>query len=276
VSQISKMQLRCPECGGTEGAHFVGCTEMFGGAEIECPSCDGINGHHTMGCAAMAEEVDVKTMRGPDFDDGKDAGEAMLGRADEEHETFDEQKLPPTDNDVQSNDLLWLVAKVCHEVNRVYCQSIGDWSQPEWDSAPDWQRESCHKGVTMHFENPEATPEDSHRSWLKEKVANDWTYGPVKDADNKIHPCLVPYNQLPPAHSDTRTSCSWLSVGRCSESSVRARVHQYRKFWWAWSFTTGWPRRTRLAYFDTNEYEPGVRHLGVVLLGYSTELRWCY
>jgi len=210
MSQISKMQLRCPECGGTEGAHFVGCSEMFD--VVECASCEGINGFHTMGCPTMVEEdVDVKTMRGPDFDDGKSAGEAMLSRSGEEEigpvtdemlevaKNFNEQKLPPTDNDVQSNDLLWLVAKVCHEVNRVYCQSIGDWSQPEWGNAPDWQRESAHKGVTMHFENPEATPEDSHRSWLKEKVANDWTYGPVKDADSKIHPCLVPYNQLPPA-----------------------------------------------------------------------------
>lgn len=28
------------------------------------------------------------------------------------------------------------VAQVCHEVNKAYCESIGDNSQPEWDTAP--------------------------------------------------------------------------------------------------------------------------------------------
>lgn len=112
---------------------------------------------------------------------------------------FDEQKLPPTDDDVVSSDMMWLVAKICHEVNRVYCQSISDWSQSEWHDAPEWQRESAFNGVMMHFENPDATSEDSHKSWLAEKVADGWKYGPVKDASAKQHPCLVPYNQLPPA-----------------------------------------------------------------------------
>lgn len=57
---------------------------------------------------------------------------------------------------------------------------------------------------------------------------------------------------------------------------MRARVHEHDKWWWAWSFTAGWPWRTRLTYFDRNEYEPGVRHLGIVFLGYSAELRWYY
>jgi len=114
-------------------------------------------------------------------------------------EDFDEHKVPPTDNDVVSSDMLWLVAKICHEVNRVYCQSIADHSQSTWDDAPDWQRESAFNGVTMHFENPEATTEDSHKSWLAEKVKDGWEYGPVKDETAKRHPCLVPYNQLPPA-----------------------------------------------------------------------------
>lgn len=29
------------------------------------------------------------------------------------------------------------IAQVCHEVNRAYCQALGDDSQPAWDDAPD-------------------------------------------------------------------------------------------------------------------------------------------
>lgn len=90
-----------------------------------------------------------------------------------------------------------LIAKVCHEVNRAYCASIGDDSQPPWAEAPKWQQDSALAGVHMHLENPDATPEDSHRSWLKVKEAEGWVYGEVKDPAKKEHPCMVPYDQLP-------------------------------------------------------------------------------
>lgn len=43
------------------------------------------------------------------------------------------------------------------------------------------------------------TPEQSHESWLAEKRAAGWKYGPVKDAGKKEHPCFVPYAELPAA-----------------------------------------------------------------------------
>lgn len=92
---------------------------------------------------------------------------------------------------------LW-IAQVAHEINRAYCQSLGDDSQPEWDQAPQWKRDSSLAGVRMHLENPEATPEQSHESWLAQKLADGWTYGPEKDDEKKEHPCCVPYDQLPP------------------------------------------------------------------------------
>ena len=93
--------------------------------------------------------------------------------------------------DVQS------IARVCHEANRAYCQSIGDNSQPDWDSAPDWQKQSAENGVRFHLENPNAAPSHSHEEWLKEKQAAGWKYGPIKDPDEKTHPCFVPYEELP-------------------------------------------------------------------------------
>jgi hypothetical protein len=89
------------------------------------------------------------------------------------------------------------IARVCHEVNRAYCQSIGDNSQPAWKDAPEWQRTSAINGVSFHIDNPNAGPEGSHNSWLAEKERAGWKYGPTKDPEKKEHPCFKPYNELP-------------------------------------------------------------------------------
>lgn len=89
------------------------------------------------------------------------------------------------------------IAEICHEANRVYCKSIGDYSQPTWANAPDWQKKSAIAGVKYHMENPNFLPEDSHNSWLREKEADGWSYGDVKDPVAKTHPCFVPYAELP-------------------------------------------------------------------------------
>lgn len=89
------------------------------------------------------------------------------------------------------------IAEVCHEANRAYCLAIGDDSQPHWDDAPDWQRESAINGVQFHADNPGSTPEDSHVSWMVEKAQAGWGYGEEKDPEAKTHPCMVPYERLP-------------------------------------------------------------------------------
>ena len=88
-------------------------------------------------------------------------------------------------------------AGVCHEANRGYCAALGDTSQMPWADAPEWQKESARKGVQFIIENPDAGPSASHESWLAEKVATGWSYGPVEDPEAKTHPCFVPYDQLP-------------------------------------------------------------------------------
>ena len=92
------------------------------------------------------------------------------------------------------------IARVCHEVNRAYCQALGDQSQPEWDEAPEWQRSSAVRGVAFHLVNPDTTPGRSHENWLAEKRAAGWTYGPEKDPSQKLHPCMVPFEDLPIEH----------------------------------------------------------------------------
>ena len=89
------------------------------------------------------------------------------------------------------------IAKICHEINKAYCESIGDTSQTLWDDAPTWQKRSAILGVQFHLNNPNAKPSDAHNSWLEEKIKDGWKWGRIKDADKKEHPCFLPYEMLP-------------------------------------------------------------------------------
>lgn len=89
------------------------------------------------------------------------------------------------------------IARVAHQVNKAYCESIGDTTQLNWEDAPEWQKISVINGVIFHLNNPNANPSDSHDNWFKEKKEQGWVYGPEKDEDAKTHPCMVPYHHLP-------------------------------------------------------------------------------
>lgn len=89
------------------------------------------------------------------------------------------------------------IAHIAHLINLAYCQSLGDTSVPEWEVAGEAHIASLVAGVEMHLANPDATPEQSHESWLAGKIADGWVYGEVKDAEAKTHHCIRPYDELP-------------------------------------------------------------------------------
>lgn len=89
------------------------------------------------------------------------------------------------------------IARTAHEVNKAYCEALGDNSQPAWEDAPEWQRESARMGVDLHTMG-DFGPEASHIiSWMRQKEDDGWVYGPVKNPDKKEHHCMVPFDQLP-------------------------------------------------------------------------------
>lgn len=90
------------------------------------------------------------------------------------------------------------IAKVCHEVNRAYCASLGDHTQAPWNMATEGTRASARSGVLAHLMNKDLTPESSHGIWLHHKKIAGWVYGERKDEIAKTHPCMIPYEQLPP------------------------------------------------------------------------------
>lgn len=104
----------------------------------------------------------------------------------------------PIDNEAKARHMqrVWSIARVTHEVNRAYCAAIGE-KQPAWNDAPQWQKDSAYAGVEFHLKNPHAGPTASHENWMKQKLADGWRYGEVKDESAKTHPCMVPFGGLP-------------------------------------------------------------------------------
>lgn len=136
-----------------------------------------------------------------------------------EKETFDSSAvIGSTEKATRPNGLDVIdIARVTYEVNRAYCQSIGDNSFSEWGDAPDWQKSTNIRGVEFHIQNPSASPSASHESWLKQKEEEGWKYGPVKNPETKEHPCFVPYDQLPQEQ-------------RAKDYLFRQVVHSLKKF----------------------------------------------
>ena len=88
------------------------------------------------------------------------------------------------------------IARVCHDANRAYCKVLGDDTQPPWEYAPAWQRDSAITGINAIVDNPSLTSEQSHENWMQWKLAEGWTYAPVKNPVTKTHPNLVSYSEL--------------------------------------------------------------------------------
>ena len=89
------------------------------------------------------------------------------------------------------------IARVCHEVNRIYCETLGDFSQVPWESATKSQVNSTINSIDYYINNPLANPIDLYGSWMEEKKKQGWKYGIVEDTEKKEHPCMVYYEELP-------------------------------------------------------------------------------
>ena len=45
------------------------------------------------------------------------------------------------------------IARVAHEINKAYCEALGDTSQKGWADAPQWQIDSACNGVEFHIDS---------------------------------------------------------------------------------------------------------------------------
>lgn len=92
---------------------------------------------------------------------------------------------------------LEIVARMAHEMLRAWCELNADHALKRWEDAPAWQHESTIDAVRFFSDHPGADDGAMHAAWLDQKLRAGWTVGPVKDAQRKQHPCMVPFDQLP-------------------------------------------------------------------------------
>lgn len=94
------------------------------------------------------------------------------------------------------------IAHVCHEANRALTSIINDVPiQRHWDDPllPEEMIRSSVQGVVWRMDHPTAPASAQHDEWMRAKLADGWTLGPVKNFEKKEHPALVPYADLPSA-----------------------------------------------------------------------------
>lgn len=87
------------------------------------------------------------------------------------------------------------ISKIAHETMREYKESLGE-PLPAWDNAAQWMKDSTVDTIKDIMSDPSKTAEDIHNEWMRQKIASGWKYGPVKDAEQKTNPLLIPFNNL--------------------------------------------------------------------------------
>lgn len=64
------------------------------------------------------------------------------------------------------------------------------------------------------LELSEKLAENTHEVWSQTRVNDGWTYGEARDDEKKLHPCLIPYGDLPESEKeyDRNTSIQTLKL----------------------------------------------------------------
>lgn len=86
-------------------------------------------------------------------------------------------------------------ARAAHEVVSAYCSAIGDPPSPAWHDLTVTQRNGLIDGAQHAIDH--GSPEASHKMWMATRLAEGWTWGPMKSFEQKTSPNLVPYEALP-------------------------------------------------------------------------------
>lgn len=100
-------------------------------------------------------------------------------------------------------DKLEIIAVACHSALYAYTvMGLGEPGEP-WSSASEAHRNSIRHAVAFWDALPDDIPFDemcaaSHVAWMQYKKRDGWVWGPVKDVAKKEHPCMMPYDALPP------------------------------------------------------------------------------
>lgn len=97
-----------------------------------------------------------------------------------------------------SDQHIHTIAEVCHNAVRAWMHLHGDPTYPTWLLSPGYMKRANISSVEFILTNPDSTFQEIHGNWCSSKVKEGWKYGKVLNSHRKTHPCLIPYDELPP------------------------------------------------------------------------------
>lgn len=91
-----------------------------------------------------------------------------------------------------------VAARAAHEAIRTLQIQNGEPNVASpWETVGQDIKDSCFIGIERVINNPNISNEELHDSWIKTKERQGWKYGEVRSEADKLHPCMVPYEELP-------------------------------------------------------------------------------
>lgn len=99
--------------------------------------------------------------------------------------------------DIPDTDFIESISRTVHEAIRAWAMAHGQTDIPAWDVAEPWMQTSTRQSVQDVLHDKNMSGQTQHEHWVEQKMKDGWRYGPVKDPDQRTHPLLVPYEDLP-------------------------------------------------------------------------------
>lgn len=90
------------------------------------------------------------------------------------------------------------LAKLCHSAINDFKFLIMKEYPIFWDDAEQWMVDDTIGSIEMIVSSDNPTYDMLHNHWMDMKVSAGWSFGEVTDRPNKIHNCIIPFDELSP------------------------------------------------------------------------------
>lgn len=85
------------------------------------------------------------------------------------------------------------LASLVNAMNKAYCQ----WLSGQAPQMTHEEKASSIEGLEKIYRKGFFHPRDLHDSWMGRKLRLGWRFGESKSEEDKTHPCLLPFSDLP-------------------------------------------------------------------------------
>lgn len=90
------------------------------------------------------------------------------------------------------------IAKIYHQMHKALCETYADYTQKDWEQCEQWERDI----EIEYVETWKRRPDDMlavfhHEHFIKSMSQKGWSYEKTPNIENKKHPLLAQYSELP-------------------------------------------------------------------------------